>query len=334
MAHVGTRLGDDLDVAFRVVNEGYMPATRHKPVIAIVGPTGVGKTALAVRLARRFDGEIVSADSRQFYRGMDIGTAKPTPQEQADARHHLIDIVDPDTTVSLAQFQDLARAAVAVIHSRGKLPFVVGGTGQYIWAFLEGWTVPQVPPDLDLRGRLAARAGIEGGERLYAELAAVDPRAAERIDPRNVRRVIRALEVYHLTGVPISAAQAKSPPPYAILILGLRLDRAALYPRLDARVDAMLAAGLEDEVRHLVSHGYGFDLPAMSALGYGEFAPVLAGEATAADAAAAIKRNTRRFVRAQGAWFRDHDARIHWLDAAADPYPAVATLVADWLSEG
>jgi len=308
-----------------------MPEARPQPLIAVVGPTGVGKTALGVGLAQAFGGEIVSADSRQFYRGMDIGTAKPTAAEQGAARHHLIDIAAPDETVSLAQFQALARAAIDDSHGRGRLPLVVGGTGQYVWALLEGWDVPAVPPDLDLRGRLYARAEGEGGATLYAELAAVDPVAAGTIDPRNVRRVVRALEVYYLTGRPFSTARTKSPPPYAPLILGLTLDRATLYPRLDARIDRMIEAGLEDEVRRLVAAGYGFDLPAMSALGYGEFAPVLRGEATAADAVAAIKRNTRRFVRAQGAWFRAADPRIHWLDAARDPYAAAAAVVTDWL---
>ncbi len=308
-----------------------MADARIQPLIAVVGPTGVGKTALAVRLAHAFDGEIVSADSRQFYRGMDIGTAKPTAAEQGAARHHLIDIADPDETISLPQFQTLARAAIDDIHARGRLPLVVGGTGQYLWALLEGWDVPAVPPDLALRDRLYARAEAEGGPALYAELAGIDPVAAERIDPRNVRRVVRALEVYHATGRPFSATRTKSPPAYDTFILGLIIDRTALYSHLDARINGMIQAGLESEVRRLVATGYGFDLPAMSALGYGEFAPVLRGEATAAEAATAIKRNTRRFVRAQGAWFRAADPRIHWLDAATDPYPSAATLVAGWL---
>lgn len=301
-------------------------------MITIVGPTGVGKTALAIRLAQTFDGEIVSADSRQFYRGMDIGTAKATPEEQAAAPHHLIDIANPDETISLAQFQRLARRVVEDCHGRGKLPILVGGTGQYVWGFLEGWTIPTAPPNNELRDHLYAQAEADGYETFYQRLVAVDPVAAQKIDPRNVRRVVRALEVYELTGQPFSAAQSKAPLPYRTLLLGLTLARPALYERLDRRIDAMIADGLEAEVRRLVAQGYGFDLPAMSALGYGEFAPVLRGEATVASATALIKRNTRRFVRHQSAWFRLADPRIHWLDVATDPYPRAEALVGEWLA--
>ena len=304
-----------------------------RPLIVIVGATGIGKTALAVALARRFDGEIVSADSRQFYRGMDIGTAKPTTEEQALVPHHLIDIADPNESISLAQFRTLATAAIDNIHARGRLPFLVGGTGQYVWGFLEGWDVPQAPPDEALRVRLYAEAEAEGVEAFHAKLRAVDPLAAERIDPRNVRRVVRALEVYYTTGRPISALQTKNPPPYYTLILGLALDRPTLYARVDARIDAMIAAGLEAEVRGLIAQGYGFDLPAMSALGYAEFEPLLHGQATIEDVVSAMKRNTRRFIRHQSAWFRKADPRIHWLDAAADALPQSMRLVAAFLRE-
>jgi tRNA dimethylallyltransferase len=304
-----------------------------QPLVAIVGPTGVGKTALGVRLGQAFDGEIVSADSRQFYIGMDIGTAKPTPDEQAAAPHHLIDIATPAETITLAQFQALAYAAIDNIQRRGKLPILVGGTGQYVAALLEGWEVPQVPPDEVLRARLYAEAETAGSQSLHDRLNTVDPVAASRIDPRNVRRVIRALEVYHVTGRPISEAQRKAPPPYSTLILGLTLDRQALYVRLDARIDAMIAAGLEAEVRSLVAAGFGFDRPAMSALGYGEFAPVIQGGAPIEEAVAAIKRNTRRFVRQQATWFRHDDPRVHWLSALPDPYPTAAARVRDFLAD-
>ncbi|MFN8471394.1 MAG: tRNA (adenosine(37)-N6)-dimethylallyltransferase MiaA [Anaerolineae bacterium] len=304
-----------------------------RSIVAIIGPTGIGKTALAVALAQRFGGEIVSADSRQFYRGMDIGTAKPSASELAAIPHHLIDIANPDESISLARFRALASAAIAEIHARLRLPILVGGTGQYVWGFLEGWDVPQVPPDDALRERLYAEAEAAGDSALHARLASVDPVAAERIDPRNVRRVVRALEVYYMTGRPISSLQTKSPPPYRTLILGLTLDRPALYARLDARIDAMIAAGLEAEIRRLVAQGYGFDLPAMSALGYAEFEPLLRGEATLDDVVSAIKRNTRRFVRHQSAWFRKADPRIHWLDVADDPLPLASQWVQTFLEE-
>jgi len=297
------------------------------PLIVVVGPTAVGKTALAVRLAEAVGGEIVSADSRQVYRGLDIGTAKASPEEQARARHHLVDIVDPDETLGLAQFQALAYAAIDDILARGQAPFLVGGSGQHVMAVVEGWVVPRVPPDEELRNQLYRQAEIEGSESLHARLQALDPRAAERIDARNVRRVVRALEVCLLTGEPISRQQTRKPPPYRLLIVGLTLGRPALYQRIDERVERMMAAGLEQEVRGLVAAGYGFDLPAMSGVGYGQFAPYLAGEISLEEVATRIKRASRRFVRQQANWFRRDDDRIQWFDAADDPYDAALDLV-------
>jgi tRNA dimethylallyltransferase len=308
------------------------------PLVCIVGPTATGKTALAVRLSEAVGGEIVSADSRQVYRGMDIGTAKATPEEQTRAVHHLIDIVEPDETLGLAQFQELAYAAIADITSRRQVPFLVGGTGQYVMAVIEGWKVPRVPPDEALRSELYRQAEEEGAEALHTRLQELDPVAADRIDARNLRRVVRALEVCLITGRPISELQAKSPPPYRILMLGLRLSRQHLYQRIDRRVETMIAAGLEDEVRRLVRAGYGFELPAMSGVGYGQFAPYLAGEANSAKEVTLdlvireIKRATRRFVRHQSNWFRRGDARIHWLDAGNDPYDAALQLVRHFLA--
>ncbi len=293
----------------------------HPPLVGLVGPTAVGKTALAVRLAEAVGGEIVSADSRQVYRGMDIGTAKATLGEQSRVPHHLIDVVDPDETLGLAQFQAMAYTAIADITARGRVPFLVGGTGQYVMAVVEGWQVPRVAPDEELRTALYHQAKQEGAGALHARLQELDPAAADRIDPRNVRRVVRALEVYLTTGQPISEQQVKRPPPYRILLIGLTLSRTQLYRRIDERVEQMIEAGLEDEVRRLVSAGYGFDLPAMSGVGYGQFAPYLAGEASLADVVAGIKRATRRFVRHQSNWFRRDDPRIHWVHAEHDPYP-------------
>jgi tRNA dimethylallyltransferase len=301
------------------------------PLVAIVGPTAVGKTALSLYLAQALDGEIVSADSRQVYRGMDIGTAKATAREQAQVRHHLLDLLDPGEVLSLAQYQAMAYMAIDDILARGRLPFLVGGTGQYVMAVLEGWQVPRVPPDEALRRKLYRQAEKEGAASLHARLQALDPVAAGRIDARNVRRVVRALEVCLITGEPISQQQGKSPPPYRELLVGLNLPRPELYRRIDERVERMISAGLDSEVRALVADGYDFDLPAMSGVGYGQFAAYLAGEATLDEVVAEIKRATRRFVRHQANWFRQDDSRIHWFEARSDAYPAVLDLVRDFV---
>jgi tRNA dimethylallyltransferase len=291
----------------------------------------VGKTALAVRLAEAAGGEIVSADSRQVYRQMDIGTAKATPEEQARVPHHLVDVIEPSTTLGLAQFQAMAYEAIADITARGHVPFLVGGTGQYVMAVVEGWQVPHVPPDEALRHKLYRQAEEEGAEELHARLRELDPVAADRIDPRNVRRVIRALEVCLITGRPISEQQEKRPPVYRVLMIGLTLPRQQLYERIDERVESMIKLGLEDEVRRLVAAGYGFDLPSMSGVGYGQFEPYLAGEVALVDVVLEIKRTTRRFVRHQGNWFRPDDPRIHWLDAGQDAYGAALHLIRRFL---
>ncbi|MEN9937084.1 MAG: hypothetical protein RLZZ387_3663 [Chloroflexota bacterium] len=272
-------------------------------LLAVVGPTAVGKTSLAIALARRLGGEVVSADSRQVYRLMDIGTAKPTPEERKAAPHHLIDIAEPDDEFSLATYQDLATAAVADSTARGRTPILAGGTGQYLAAILQGWQLPRVAPNPELRARLEREAAEHGAEALHARLAAVDREAATGIMASNVRRVIRALEVFELTGVPISAQRTMQAPPYDARVIWLTLPTPVLYARIDARVDAMLAAGLLDEVRGLVAHGYGWELPAMSSLGYREFQPYLAGECTLQEAVQRLKFNTHAFARRQKAWF-------------------------------
>jgi tRNA dimethylallyltransferase len=274
------------------------------PLLAIVGPTAVGKTALAIALARRLGGEIVSADSRQVYRYMDIGTAKPTPAERAAAPHHLIDVVDPDADFSLGLYQELASAAIADIAARGKLPLLVGGTGQYLAAVLQGWDVPRVAPRPELRAALEREAQAAGAVALHARLAQVDPAAAAAIQPSNLRRVIRALEVYEVTGRPISEQQTRHAPPYRARALWLALPAPALYARIDARVDAMVAAGLVDEVRGLLARGYGWELPAMSGLGYREFRPYLEGLSTLDEAVQRLKYDTHAFARRQPNWFR------------------------------
>jgi tRNA dimethylallyltransferase len=304
-------------------------------VVAIVGPTAVGKTSLSLELASRFDGEIISADSRQIYRHMDIGTAKATPSERAQVPHHLIDVVDPDERLTLAQYKQLAGEAIADIWARRRLPFLVGGTGLYVRALLEGWTVPEVPPNEPLRERLYAQAESEGPESLHRQLQALDPLAAQGIDARNVRRVVRALEVCLATGAPITDQQARVAPDYRILRIGLTMARDALYHRIDERIDQMLAAGLLGEVRALLERGYGLELPSMSGLGYRQIGQHLQGELSLDEAVALIRRHTRRFVRQQYNWFSLDDPRIHWLrlDDATPVLTAAVELVRGFLAE-
>lgn len=304
------------------------------PLIVVVGPTAVGKTATAIRLCGDFQGEIISADSRQIYRGLDIGTAKPTPDEQAAAVHHLIDVVDPDQVLGLAEYQELAYAAIDDVLARCRIPFLVGGTGQWVRGVIEGWGVPRVPPDPALRAELEAEADRAGPHTLHARLAEVDPDAAARIDYRNVRRVIRALEVYLKTGVPISQHQRAQSPPYRILQIGLTMPREVLYARVDARVERMLDKGLLAEVRTLVAQGYGLDLPAMSGLGYRQIGQHLAGEISLDEAVRLIKKETRRFIRQQYNWFRLDDPAIRWFDVSGEYYEALCKIAARFLVEG
>jgi tRNA dimethylallyltransferase len=304
------------------------------PLIAIIGPTAVGKTATAIRLCRDFDGEIISADSRQVYRGLDIGTAKPIPQEQAAAVHHLIDMLDPDQVLGLAEYQALAYAAINDVLARKRIPFLVGGTGQWVRAVIEGWGVPRVPPDYVLRAELEAEAARTGPQALHARLASVDPDAAAKIDYRNVRRVIRALEVHLKTGIPISQHQRAQSPPCRILQIGLTMPREMLYARADTRVERMLADGLLAEVKELMDRGYRLDLPAMSGLGYRQMGQHLAGELSLDEAVRLIKKETRRFIRQQYNWFRLDDPAIHWFDVSGEYYAALRQMVAAFLAEG
>ena len=282
------------------------------PVILIVGPTAVGKTELALRLAEKMNGEIVSVDSRLFYRGMDIGTAKPSPEEMARVPHHLIDIVNPDETLSLAVFQEMAHTAIAGIHARGRLPFLVGGTGQYIRAVTQGWSPPEVTPNDRLREILEGMKEERGKEWLHAKLNTLDPDAAQAIDLRNVRRTIRALEVIFTTGRRFSEQRGSGDSPYHLITIGLTRPREELYQRVDERIDTMFASGLLNEVKGLLDQGYSPTLPSMSAIGYRECISVVQGSMTVEQAKVEMKRITRVFVRRQGNWFKESDESIHW----------------------
>ena len=282
------------------------------PLILLVGPTAVGKTELAIQLAERLNGEIVSADSRLFYRGMDIGTAKPTREEMQRVPHHLIDIADPDEILSLAVYQQKAGEVIADIHTRNKLPFLVGGTGQYVRAVTQGWTPPKVEPNEQLRNELEKQQEEEGIYWLYDKLKRLDPEAAAKIDARNYRRTIRALEVVLTTGRKFSEQRGQGASPYHLVTVGLIRPRAELYERVDERIEAMFANGFVDEVRGLLARGYSPSLPAMSAIGYRDCIRVIQGELNEEQAKAEIRRATRVFVRRQANWFKDLDPNIAW----------------------
>jgi tRNA dimethylallyltransferase len=295
-----------------------------KPLLVVVGPTAVGKTALSLVLAQSLGGEIVSADSRLLYKGMDIGTDKPSQDVLERVRHHLIDICRPDETVTLGQYQRLAYEHIGKIQRRDALPILVGGTGQYVRAVVEGWGIPAVPPQDALRRALGE---LEANE-LSRWLQRLDPDSAESIDPRNVRRVTRALEVTLITGRPMSFLQRRQAPDYIVKMLGLTCEREVLYGRIDRRVDRMMEAGLLDELKHLRRTGYVRDLPSMSGLGYRQLWAYLAGECTLDEAVERIKFETHRFVRQQYTWFRSGDPMISWFDVQEQGWEERAMLEA------
>ncbi|MEU6076465.1 tRNA (adenosine(37)-N6)-dimethylallyltransferase MiaA [Micromonospora sp. NPDC047074] len=284
-------------------------------VVAVVGPTAAGKSALSVALAHALDGEVVNADSMQLYRGLDVGTAKLTPAEREGVPHHLLDIWDVTEPASVAEFQRLARAAVDEILARGRVPLLVGGSGLYVRAVLERFEFPGTDPAV--RERLERELAEVGPAPLYARLREADPAAAAGILPGNGRRIVRALEVIELTGAPFTAGLPGPTPYYPSVQLGVDLDTALLDERIALRVDRMWAAGLVDETRELVGHGLADSRTASRALGYQQVLRHLAGELTEAEARDETVRATRRFVRRQRSWFR-RDPRIHWLDSA-DP---------------
>lgn len=289
-------------------------------LICLLGPTAVGKTEIAIQLAQRLNAEIVSIDSRQIYRQMDIGTAKPTPKEQKAARHHLIDCVDISQPFSVADYQSLADAAIADIQNRDKRVLLVGGAGLYFRAIIDGlFEGPGADPAL--RERLEREAAQHGVNVLHDKLRACDPASAERIHPNNVVRVIRALEVYELTGIPMSELQQQWHPEkqrYPFIAFCLTMPRAMLYQRIEQRVDVMLANGLIAEVESLLAAGYARDTVALRSFGYKELIAYLDGKSTYLEAVEQLKQNTRRFAKRQLTWFRK-DTRIEWIDRSAIP---------------
>jgi tRNA dimethylallyltransferase len=301
-------------------------------LIVICGATATGKTALAIELARRFDGEVINADSRYFYRGMDIGVAKPTLAERKAIPHHLIDILDLDDPegMSLAVFQRLAFAAIDDVLARGRLPFLTGGTPLYINAVVENWRIPEVPPDEAFRATLSREIEESGLKSVVERLRAVDPVAAER-SSANPRRVIRALEIYQKTGKPMSELEGKDPPRYRALELGLTMPRERLHAVIDARAEDQIRDGLEREVRQLLDAGVPRSNPAFSSIGYRQLFPVIDGEQSLAEAVQTIKHDTHRYVRHQETWLRKNP-RIIWIDVTEDGWQErAAALVQSFL---
>ncbi|GAB5490084.1 MAG: tRNA (adenosine(37)-N6)-dimethylallyltransferase MiaA [Phototrophicaceae bacterium] len=303
------------------------------PLIIVLGATAIGKTGLAIEIAQALNGEIVGADSRQIYQYMDIGTAKPSSKEQENAVHHLIDFVKPDEDFTLAQYQDRAYSAINDIHARGKFPLLVGGTGQYLTAIEEGWSIPRVPPNEAIRQDLYAEVERIGRDAFHAKLEAVDPESADKIHPNNVRRVVRALEVYLETGTAISVLQQKKPPPYRIMIIGLKMEREALYQRADKRVDIMIENGFVNEVQRLLDMGYNRNLASMSALGYREIGNHLLDDLDLEEAIQLTKNSTHNFIRRQEIWFRGHDNGILWHNIETLKPQHLINHIAQWMQE-
>ncbi len=302
------------------------------PLIIVVGPTAVGKTEVSIQLAKRLDGEIVSADSRLFYRGMDIGTAKPTSGERSKVPHHLIDVADPNETCSLAVFQQLASHAISDIQKRKKIPFLVGGTGQYIHAVAFGWVPPVTKPDNHLREVLEKLARSRGNIWLHQWLVILDPVAAQSIDPRNLRRTVRALEVIFSSGKRFSEQRSHGESSYRLKMIGLNRPRTELYARVDARIESMFSAGFLNEVRSLLEYGYSPELPSMSSIGYRECIAVLHGELSVEEAKVRMRRSTRVFVRRQANWFKEDDNNIRWFDAGNENLDEIEKVIRAFLN--
>ncbi len=312
------------------------PDDNRPSLLVLVGPTAVGKTALSLELAGAFDAEIISGDSMQVYRGMDIGTAKLPFAERAGIPHHLIDILEPDEPFSASRFQQLCVEKIAEIHGRGKLPFLVGGTGLYVESVCYGYDFQGDSGDETLRERLRQYAHEHGEQALHDRLASVDSASAARIHPRDVRRVIRALEVWETTGRTLSESQAQQrgdskTSPYRLCLIGLTMDRAALYRRIDERVDAMMEEGLVREVWSLLEAGIPRTAVSMQGLGYKEIAAYLQGEMDETAAIATLKRDTRHFAKRQLSWFR-HMKELVWVDLdetkKADLFRVICAIIA------
>lgn len=306
-----------------------------KKILVLAGPTAAGKTAASISLAQHCDAEIVSCDSMQLYKYMDIGSAKPTAKQRADVPHHLIDCIDPREPFSVARYQELARKAIAEIHTRGKLPLVTGGTGLYLNSLLYDMDFGPTPRKDAYRAELEAYAQEHGADALHERLAKADPRSAERIHPHNVKRVIRALEAAEKEARPLAdfASVEKRTADYEALLLGLTWDREELYRRIDDRVDQLFAAGLEKEVRGLMERGFSSDDIAMKGIGYKELLDHFAGEYDRAEAVRLIKRNTRHYAKRQFTWFRRYEDMTWYNGSEYESFDALLEDMKTWVSK-
>ena len=301
----------------------------REQILAIVGPTAVGKTKLSLRLAQDLAGEIISADSMQIYKGMDIGTAKATSEERKIVPHHMIDIVDPEQEFSVADFQSEVDELIPKIDQRGKLPMLVGGTGLYIKSVIQGFLFPDMEKDWELRNRLEAEAEEKGTEHVHDKLKEVDPKLADKLHPNDLRRVIRGIEVYRQTGKTITHFKQKAkerPPRYEADKIGLFREREKLYERINKRVDNMIEQGLVTEVKNLYQQGYDLELTSMQALGYKQLIKHFEGEYDLEEAIRLIKRDTRHFAKKQLTWFKRDDS-IKWFDVEEYGFNELVTAV-------
>jgi len=303
------------------------------PVIVVAGPTASGKTGLAIHIAKKISGEIVNADSMQIYKYMDIGTAKPTKEERELAVHHLIDFVEPDAEFSVADYTALAHEKIAEIYSRGKIAVVCGGTGLYINSLIDDVTFGEMDTDYELRDELRSIAENQGAQVLLDMLAEFDEESAKKIHPNNLKRLIRAIEFYKVTGVPISRHQEMTKQVesrYNPLMMIIDHDRDVLYQRINQRVDIMLQKGLIDEVKSLMEKGYTRDMNSMKGIGYKEVMDYLEGNASYEEMLEILKQSTRHYAKRQLTWFR-RDERINYIDAKSNVLEEADKLVEEWL---
>ncbi|MCS7300641.1 MAG: tRNA (adenosine(37)-N6)-dimethylallyltransferase MiaA [Fimbriimonadales bacterium] len=286
-----------------------------QPIVVILGPTATGKTEVGILLAERWNGEIISADSSAVYRGLDIGSAKPTPEEQRRVRFHLIDVAEPNEVFTAARFRDLALEAIADIQARGKRVFIVGGTGLYLRVLLHGFSLAPPPADPEVRARWRAEVERVGAPALHERLKTIDPVAAARIHPNDAMRITRAFEVYEMTGAPISQWQRHAQAELPALKIGLTMPRDLLYQRIDQRVDKMIEQGMLQEVQNLLQSGYNPEQPALKGLGYRHLVGYIQGRVGWSEAVRLWKRDTRRFAKRQMTWFRKEPG-VRWIDAS------------------